>query len=160
MYTDEETQRLKSQFALALLKTPNDAYAAARTVEAHPGKASWIANNWQYDAEVLEVQSSAQLTLGPAAVLPSQDEFAVILLKDAQAITDAETRLKYYKLFADVRGYITKEGSNVTNNNLTVNKVMAYPMVGTVDAWEATAMRQQEQLLAHAQTIEHASVNS
>lgn len=159
MYTEEETKTLKQQYALALLKTPNNSYAAARTIEAHPGKASWIAHNWTYDQEVLDIQSRAQQDFGTAAVLPSKDEFAVILLQDAQKITDDETRLKYYKLFADVRGYITKEGSNVTNNNLTVNKVMAYPITGDVDAWERHAVSQQEHLLRQANTIEHVAVN-
>lgn len=160
MYTEEEAKKLKQQYALALLKTPNDTYAAARTIEAHPGKASWITINWTYDEEVLAIQGQAQKEFGPSAVLPSQDEFAVILLKDAQSIKDDETRLKYYKLFADVRGYITKEGSNVTNNNLTVNKVMAYPITGNVDAWEKHAIAQQDNLLKQANVIEHVANNS
>ena len=164
MYEDnDDTKALKQQFALALLRTPNDAYGAARTVEPHPGKASWIVQNWSQAPDVLEYMSQAQITLGVQARLPSQAEFAAILLTDAQAIEDKETKLKYYKLFADVQGYIAKEGGNVTNNNLIVNKVMAYPMATSAEDWEAHAIRQQEGLLRQAQegkVIEHAAIRA
>ncbi len=156
MYPDtEDTKRLKQAFAIALLKTPNDSYGAAKTIESHPGRASWIAMNWTFAEDVLEFMTLAQTALGARSRLPSQDEFAAVLYSDAAKIADNEIKLKYYKLFADVMGYISKEGSTNINTNLTINKVMAYPIASSPEAWEAHAIKQQATLLSEATVIEH-----
>lgn len=161
MYPDnDDTKAMKQAFALALLRTPNDAYGAARTVETHPGKASWIVQHWSQAPDILEYMRVAQESLGPRSRIPTQDEFSVMLLTDAAGIEDKETRLKYYKLFADVQGYISKEGSTTNNLNLTVNKVMAYPMVSSVEDWEEIAVKQQATLLEKATVIEHAPIRA
>lgn len=152
MYEPAEERTLKIAFAAAYLRNPNDAYAAARSVEPHAGKAAWIAANWTFDPLVMEAQAEFQQKSGAASMLPSHDEFSLKLYREIDTTTDAETKLKYYKLFAESMGFIRKpdENRNGSGMNVFMNKVMVVPVASTADDWEAQATGQQAKLLANA----------
>lgn len=153
MYDDpNEEKTLKTAFAAAWLRWPNDAYMAAKSVEPHVGKAAWIAQNWTFDKIVLETMAELQRKGGSSVMLPTHDEFSVKLYHEIDNVKDPETRLKYYKLFAESMGFIRKPDENRNGGGVNVfyNKVMVVPMAQTMDEWEQHAEKQQARLIEHA----------
>lgn len=128
----EETDALKLRFAKAYARNPKDAYAAARTIEADYGKAQHMASNWPSDPIVLEYLAE-QSEVDPDK-LPTKDEFAAELLKQARETNSSAVKLDYMKLFATVMGYVEKPREATTNVNVAVvNKVMRVPRSRTDD---------------------------
>lgn len=145
-----DTDNMKRAFAAAMLRTPHDAFAAAKSITPDYGKASFIAHNWKFDPLVMAVMADIQSKLGADASLPSHAEYALLIYNDLQNVTDPDTKLKYYKLLGEVQGYVRKadDGPRVQINNY---KVMAYPVAASDDAWERHAMEQQRNLVIDAQ---------
>jgi len=155
MYTSDEIQDKKRAFALAFMRYPTDPARAAREVETRSAYISFILNNWQFDDEVqaymLEIREQSRNT-GTAPELPSKEQFAATLWKEAQECRTKDTKLDYLKLMASVMGYIEKP-SNVTNINNTMDnrKVIVLPAKATsLDDWAANAKQQQARLTSGA----------
>ena len=143
-YDAETEQRLKLAFAQALLRHPHNPYDAAREIEPtqSEGRANWIVNAWLDDPVVREAMGKHVADVGVArAGLPSKEELALTLYREAADVKDKSTKLAYYRAVADVMGYIAKGGVNINNNNNIVNqpKIMRVPVFATDADFEAKA---------------------
>jgi hypothetical protein len=150
--TTEEGQ--KRLFAYELLCNPDDAFKAALAVFGDDtGKALQLSTQWKNDQEVARYVQEYKEELGDEHFLPSKADSAMIAYKIANdAKVPAEDRLKALRLYADIRGFIEKQGTTVNNNILTSNKVMVVKDHGTDDEWEDKIAAQQAKLIetAHA----------
>lgn len=147
---DEDTQ-LKAAFAAALFKHPatmEGRFAAALSVTSDTGKALIMANRWLDDPVVVEYQQ--RLTKGAddgdLNFIGTKADFAREILEQARTQWDGETKLKFYKLYAETRGFIVKEGTNV-NVQVNNNRVMVVKDLGSDDDWERKAQQQQRALI-------------
>lgn len=126
------TDELKLKFAKAYARNRDDAYAAARTIEADYGRAQHMAMNWISDPIVLEYL--AETEDDDAEALPTKDEFAAELLRQARETKSSAVKLDYMKLFATVMGFVEKPRDNSPQVNVAiVNKVMRMPRSSTDD---------------------------
>lgn len=149
MYLSNEIEAKKRAFAAAFLRSPMNPVEAARSIENRHAYVDYIVSNWQFDIEVQQYMNELRDERGAAANLPAgKEEFLGILYREVGAIRDPETRLKYYKLVADVSGYIDKPAS-VVNNNLAVDnrKVVLMPPPQSRDEWEQETIAQQARLI-------------
>lgn len=149
--TDEK--ELKKQYAMELLRNPTDPYKAALALFPNsPQKALAIFTNWREDPEIDELKKELVETFGDIGVLPTK---AQVALKIYEVATDnpratVDEKLKAYKLYADVMGYIERIPQAVINNNLTQNKVLVVKDHGTDDQWSRTIAAQQAKLVSDA----------
>lgn len=142
----------KKVFALAWLKT-GDVRAAAR--EVFPGamdgaRALLASSEWPNDPFVLEYKQRLRAEFGDAESLPSKFEFARTILEHANATDPAllfapDEKIKAWKLFADIMGYIDKPGTTISN--VIENHVMVVRDFGTDDEWERKGAEQQRKLI-------------
>lgn len=148
---DDETE-LKRRFAVELLKQPNEPFQAAVAVFGDDtGRALQASHRWPQDAVVIAAMQQAIEELGDMHFLPTKAQLA----REAYNIgTDpkvhVDDRLKAMRLYADIRGYIDKQGANVVVNNLTQNKVMLVRDHGSNEDWETAAAEQQRKLIEAA----------
>lgn len=146
-YPESEMEERREAFAFAYLRNPDNPSAAAREIEKHPGRAYWIFQNWAFDETVLALMGKTVAELGPKATIPTKEEFASKLFRDANEIGDPEIRLDYMELFAKVMGYVEKPGTIVNNNVLTSNRVLLMPSSASSEEWEAKLKAQQTRLI-------------
>lgn len=147
----------KHAFAEAWLRHPKDPFAAARDVfGADTGRALIVAQTWTLDVEVLAHQQRLIDEHGARSFLPTKEEFARRVLDATDALNDSvlafEDKLKGYKLFAEIMGYIEKPGPTINNNPTTINRVMVVKDHGSNDDWERRARNQQAALVAGNET--------
>ena len=158
--TDNEAHALKLEYAAALLRqpdTPEGAYNAAFAVcGENKSLALQIGRDWPKDATV-KAEKEKLLNSGESSkFLPSKDAQA----KDIYAMAcdsklDGETRLKAHRLYAEIRGNITKPEAPATGMQVLNQGVMIVKSHGTDEEWEQTAMAEQRRLMSQG----HASVN-
>lgn len=153
-YDAETTRRLKLAYAAALLRHPHNPYNAAYEIEPTQttGRANWIVHNWTNDPEVIAAMGERVADMGSAlAGLPTKEELALAIYREANEVKDKSTKLAYFRAVADVMGYIPKGGGtnvNVNNNILNMPKVQRVPIFATRDDWEAKAKMVEERLAA------------
>lgn len=153
-YDDETEQRLKLAFGQALLRSPHDPYQAAREIEPTQteGRAHWIVNNWMNDPVVVTAMQNRVADVGPAiAGLPSKEELALTIYREAALVNDKSTKLAYYRAVADVMGFIPRGGGanvNISNNILNQPKVQRVPVFATDEDWERKAKMVEARLAA------------
>lgn len=143
---------MKDVFALALLRAPNNPFAAAKQVTTDPGHALRISTAWPNDPHVLAKQAELLETFGEEAFLPSKLTLARHVWELAQS-GDAKDRIKAYELYGNIMSFIAKQTAiaNVTNNTVVnQNRVMVVKDHGTDDEWEAKTIDHQTKLLAHS----------
>lgn len=147
----DEDARLKAAFAAALFKHPatmEGRFAAALSVTADTGKALIMANKWLDDPIVIAEQT--KLTKGADEgdlnFIGTKADFAREILETARSAWDLEAKHKFYKLYAEARGFIVKEGTNV-NVNVQNNRVMVVKDLGSDADWESKAQKQQRALI-------------
>lgn len=159
--TPEQTRARKKLFAEALLKNPGDPFKVALSVIPDTGEALRAAQEWPADFEVIAFQK--ELTAergGEGAFLPTDVEAARLAFDIASGAKSAsQEQINALELYGKIRGFIQKPGVSLTQNNVTVNKVMVVRDHGPPDEWEAKARRQQEVLIAEATVVEHGSGN-
>lgn len=143
----EDDEAHKTAFAVAFLKTPDDAFKAACTVFPDDmGKALRAAHTWQKDSFVVYEMERLTGEDGEDAFLPGKAELCrKIWSKLNKEFVDNEDFTKLAKLYADVRGFIQK--ADTTVNVAVVNKVMVVKDLGSNEEWESKAERQQRELL-------------
>jgi hypothetical protein len=127
-YTDDEAKAKKEAFAKALMINPHHPDRAAMSIESRASHVSYILTHWQYDPEVYAHMEALLKVEGQKAKIPTKEEFAASLISEANECRDKETKLDYFKLFANVMGYVEKPGA-VTNINNTVNNVKSNVLV-------------------------------
>ena len=143
---------LKKQFALALLKTPDDPFEAGIAVFGNnTGEALRVSRRWLDDPDVLRFKEEALKLVGEASFLPTKTQLAREAYKLAIDIKlHADDRIKAMRLYADINGYIEKNGPVINNNILTTNKVMLVRDTGTTEEWENKMALQQSRLIEDA----------
>ena len=155
--TDElptEEQEQKRQFAIELLKQPTEPFKAAIIVFGdNTGRALEVSARWPHDPEVQTFMQQAVEDMGDMHFLPSKAELARHAFEIGRdPKVHVEDRLKAMRLYADIRGFIDKQGTVINNNVLTSNKVMLVADHGSNEAWEQAALQQQQKLLDEATT--------
>jgi len=148
MFYDAETAiELKKAFGAALLRHPDNPFAAAREIEPNnsTGRANWIVAEWLDDPLVIATAGKRVADLGALAGLPSKEELALAAYREP--IADKDTKLKYLQFVAELLGYVQKGGGvNINNNILNQPKIMMVPAFPDEKTWEATAVEQQRKL--------------
>lgn len=150
-YDDETAHKLKLAFAAALLRNPHNPYDAAREIEPTQteGRAHWIVENWLDDPVVIAGMGDRVAEYGAArAGLPSKEELALRVYREADKVKEASTKLSYFRLVADVMGYVEKGGSNINVNTNILNqpKVQRVPVFATDEDWERKAKMVEDRL--------------
>lgn len=155
-WQDQNLDERKREFARLIYVRPDtnvERLNAARQIyplQSQVGFALQIANEWRFDPVV--VAELDRLGAGTEQQLPDEDKIArdiYNLANDPDKSTD--DRLKAYKLYAEVRGFIQKPGTTINNNNIADNRrVMVMPMQVGLDQFEAIAEAQQTKLIVDA----------
>lgn len=152
-YTPEEATAKKKAYALELLRDPFHRDKAAMAVESRSTHVSYILTHWQFDNEVNRFMEEAYQERGAKATIPTKDEFAASLIREANECRDKETKLDFLKLFASVMGYVEKPAavSVTTNNTLNnvKNNVIILPAPAEGITLEAELMEYQRKLTAN-----------
>jgi len=143
-----DAPKLKTAFAEALLRNPDNAFQAGTQVfGAETNKALFAATQWVNDDFVLHEKARLLKTSGARAFLPSKEDYAREVWKTA---TDPkcpiEDKRGLLSLYGDVMGY--KEAAAKPTGGITVNnnRVMIVKDHGTDSDWERRAMQQQHAL--------------
>jgi|TARA_R110000803_G_scaffold89443_3_gene156679 uncharacterized protein YeeX (DUF496 family) len=136
---------LKTRFADALLRDPNNPFAAAQSIGVEQSRIMEIATTWPIDDEVLKAKNELLEKHGAREFLPSREEAARLIWDKAQNSQKAEDVAKLMKIYGDYMGFIEKPGLTV-NNTQNVLHVMRVPMPDSVDDWEAKAISHQSNI--------------
>jgi len=142
----------KREFALRLLEARGDAHAAALRCEPFdvPSRL-WLLNEGPGDPVVLAEYDRIVAERGHASFLPDKHALAAAIFDAGQKARDTDDKIKAFKLYADVMGYIEKPGTVVNNNNLVDNRsVVVVRDFGTDDDWERKLKSQQAKLIEDA----------
>lgn len=145
---------LKVAFAGALLRNPNDPFKAAlQTIGGTNSQVALkIAETWPCDPVVMAAQIDLIDRFGEASFLPSKIALSRRIFEIGEDTSNAtKDRLAAYKLYAEVRGFISA-GVNV-DNSVTVQdnrRVMIMRDHGTNDEWQDKALTQQQKLIENA----------
>ena len=137
---------LKIRFADALLRDPNNAFAAAQSIGIEQSRIMEIATTWPNDADVLKAQKELVEKHGAREFLPSREEAARLLWEKAQNAQKAEDVAKLMKIYGDYMGFIEKPGLTVNNNTQNVLHVMRVPMPESAEDWESKAIEHQSNI--------------
>lgn len=153
-YPPAEVEAKKRAFAQALMRDPMHPERAAFAIEPRASHVSYILTHWQYDAQVHAFMLELVDGVGAAkATIPTKDEFAASLIREANECRDKETKLDFLKLFAGVMGYVEKPAavSVTTNNTLNSvkNNVILMPTPQDGQSLEAELMEYQRKLIAN-----------
>lgn len=135
-------------FARELLRSPDQPFDAALRVFPHdPAMAIQVSASWPFDPEIKAMQQYLLETEGVETYLPTKEQTAAEILAVARASRDNDDKLKAYKLFGDIMGYIEKPQINSNNeNNVTYAKVMVISNDDNAD-WETELREQQARLI-------------
>lgn len=145
--------QLKHDFAMNLLRYPDDPNKAAFATTPDTGLALQIARQWLDDPVVLVEKDRLLATTEAKAFLPTKEQQA----KDVYALAmndrvEIEDRLKAHRLYAEIMSHIEKPSNNGGINILTQG-VMIVKDQGTDKDWQEKAAVQQRTLIAHAPTV-------
>lgn len=151
--SDFGTTEQKRRFAEAYVRTGDRMIAAQEAFEHNPwagGHCLMASSWWHLDHDVL--RHMASLNLSDEERFPAD---RVELARKVYALADMmiypEDRIKAYKLYADICGYIDKPGSKlVDNSHKTINNIMMLP--GLPDDWEAKFAESQRMLVQNARS--------
>lgn len=147
---------IKTKFAEAWLRSPDNAYAAALKVcKGDSLLALRMSQAWVNDLEVDQIKEELVARHGEDYFLPSRASMIHDILGRAKVCGFDDDYVKLMRLAADMRGFVEKPGVTITNN-VTTNKVMVVPMrVGSngqsIDSyeWERQLVEQQNTLISH-----------
>lgn len=145
-----DDQALKDAYADELLRTADPFKAAVAVVGTQDtGLALRISTEWPNDPYIKEKQAELLELNGEAAYVASKLQLARKVFELGDTARAIEDRLKAYRLFGEIMGYIEKPTTNINNNVMTANKVMIVREQASNEAWEAKLFEQQRNL-AHA----------
>lgn len=145
----------KRDFAYTWLMYPDEPEIAAREVAGDNVTALLaIRSKWVSDPVVLQHRKELIAIHGEEHFLPTKADIARKLLDEIDAAVDPEVKLKFYKLYADIRGYTQKDTVNINNNVITQNKVMLVPTAQNDEDWETKLANQQSQLMIECAAID------
>lgn len=156
--TDEtdhtEAKQAYARYIYGKPATPEARFHAARQLypsQETVGFALTVASDWPDDPIV--IAELDRLASEDEQDLPNKAKLA----RDIYNLADdgsksVDDRLKAYKLYAEVRGFIEKPApiGNVNNNYVDNRKVMLIPPSPPIDEWEQGAVNQQAKLVSDA----------
>ncbi len=147
--SDAHEQQLKEKFAEELLRNPGDPFKAGLAVFGmNTGRAMQAAQQWATDPYVMEYKDKLLEERGVRSFLPTKEDLAREIIDFARAIGCPEDKIKAFRLYGEVMGFIEKPAVNVNNNtNIQQNSVMVIKDHGTDDEWEAKLATQQRALV-------------
>lgn len=150
----EDEANKKLAYALQLLYMPHDPFKAATRVLGFndPGVNHYVAQYWPHDLDVRREMVRLIEEHGEAHFMPSLEAVAGEVYAYAQSADEGDLKLKAYRLYAEIRGFIQKPGTVITHNqNYTdLSKVLVIKDHGTEDEWEQKLIEQQARLVANA----------
>jgi hypothetical protein len=136
----------KTKFARIMLRF-HDPIRAARTVQPYDmGLAMRLAQEWEYDPEVLRIREALLDEFGAEHFLPTKADLAREAWKIATGFTMTEEKLKALSLFADVMGHKAKPGGAQEPTGPTVNNTLV--LVNPPDDWEDRVKKQQVKVIS------------
>lgn len=139
----------KPLYAAFLAQQPDPFLAAQMLVPTNIGVAAWVAGNWSTDPEVLAERDRVKKEIGES-LLPDKTQLAELVWGIAtQKYAMTEDRIKAAKLYAEIRGFISKAAPVEINANVNT-KVIYQKDHGSDDEWESEAEKQQRELLSVA----------
>lgn len=144
----DDVPALKTKYAEALLREPDNAFKAACTVfGSDTGRALYAASKWLNDEFVLHEKSRLLQGKGARSFLPTKEDYARELWTLAtNERTPIEDRTRLFSLFGDAMGYREAPSKNTGGITINNNKVLLVRDFGNDAAWEAKAAAQQHQL--------------
>lgn len=135
---------LKIKFAEGLFAN-KPAFDVATEIFDSPGQALVMSKLWPEDPVVLTHLKELEEELGSNLV--TKDEYAKAVYLEATTTRDPDIRHKFFKLFGDIQGYLTKPQTNITANVQNVsNRVMIVKENGSIEEWENKLRTQQDKL--------------
>ena len=146
---------LKSNFANAWLRNPNNVFEAALSVcNGNVSKAMALSMQGIHDPEILAIKQELKNAHGEEYFLPTKYEICHDILHRAKHTQFNDDYVKLIELQAKLRGQIST-GTNVQINNSLDNRVMSIPVFVDArgnklddEAWEEKLLEQQERLVA------------
>lgn len=149
MWNESELPAIKEALAKSILRNPGDVWKAAQEVDPRPIAVQHLVQVMVMDAEVQShIYRMRREGTANTSIIPTKEELAAKIMIETNAVRDPETKLKYYKLVADMMNYIDKPAqANVNISNVAKQTVMVVPMAQTLDEWEMSAVRQQARLV-------------
>ena len=141
---ETENER-KTAFAIELLKSPDNPLKAALVIEPNTGEALRMVHFWSNDEFVLSEKARLLKECGAKSFLPTKEEFAKAVYNLAEVAGFVDDKLKAFRLYGDIMGFIEKPGVNI-NNNVVTNRVMVVNSNGSNDEWEQKLLKQQKAL--------------
>lgn len=148
--TDDADNSKKREFALALLRHPDDPFKAAMVVfPGDAGRALVVSREWPNDPFVIETIEDIPDDEADAMGVPSKNALAREAWRRVQLTNDHETAFKGIEAIRKLLYPDEKGGTTVNNNTLVDNRrVMVVTDHGTNDEWEAK-LRAQQAALTH-----------
>ena len=150
MYAAEEIETKKREFAAAYLRNPLRPDIAAREVDSRSSFVTYILTNWQLDPEVQNYMNEVRQEAGPKATVPTKEQFAAEIYRQAGEISNYDLKRDYFELFAKVMGYIERPAAVVNNNNLNVDQrsvIMLPARNPNVEDWTSRAQENHKQIV-------------
>lgn len=144
--TEDEAKRA---FAEAWLRNPTKPYDAAVSILGFTQWAHIAATQWIIDPIVQGEKERLLDEFGAKHFLPTKEEMAQVLLAEAAGARNAEDKARFFKLAADIMGYIERPAVNVNSNNTNVTtvKVLKVKDHGDIEEWSRGAVAQQTKLI-------------
>ena len=119
----ENDEALKKQFGVEWAKCDKPFDAACRVFETDTSAASWIASKWLTDPVVLASKDVYLKQVKAETLLLDKDAFAAKLMElseqsvNGRYILTGKERIEALKLYADVRGFLSKDNNTFNNFN-------------------------------------------
>jgi hypothetical protein len=147
-----DERKLKSDFALALIKTPGDPHQAAFSVIDDPSDAMAAAKRWPSDPFVLSEIERFKAD-GHGIDNPDKEQQAYEIYKLAtQDGVSVEDKLRAHRLYAEIKGHIERPTINngiINNTNKVMQVAIMLDGAGnpvSENEWENAAERSQKML--------------
>ena len=150
--TDASEDDKKREYALALLRHPDDPFKAAMAVfPGDAGKALVVSRDWPNDPIVTGTIEDIPEDQAEQMGVPSKNALAREAWRRIQMTNDHETAFKGIETVRKLLYPEEKGGTTVNNNTLVDNrKVMVVTDHGTNEEWEAKLRAQQARLVEDA----------
>lgn len=142
---------MKTAFAAALLKDPNNPFRAAMTLldESDPGStadAALMANFWPKDPVVVAEMNRLQSKEGELSFLPTKADLARKIWTMLDTPMEPADAAKLMKLYGEVMGHIEKPGTNVNVDARNLSRTVMLVKSHSKEDWESKARQQQKGL--------------
>lgn len=152
--TDNEIE-LKQEFAVALLRWPDDPVRAAKSVVGEDvQRAVQMSIRWVRDPVVVAHKTEMLEEHGAEAFTMTKAELINKLAVISDEARDSKDKIAALRQIAEIRGFVEKPGTKVEINNAP-QRVMIVRDTGDDAAWEKKLQAQQARLTDDAAETKH-----